>query len=128
MFFEKLNEGSIYENPAPVLHSRAAKFPGLTRFPSGELIALFELGEAFESVDSRTVLSRSRDDGKTWHLQGELYDQNALGLPFPCSETLKPLLLKDGRLMATGYRFHRKDPNQTIANPQTGGVLPADSA
>ena len=126
MFIEKLDERYLYENPQPVLRSRAAKFPGITCLPSGELLALFELGEAFESVDSRTVLSRSTDAGKTWQLQGELYDQNKLGLGFPCSETLKTLLLKDGRLMATGYRFHRKDPNQTIANPKTGGVLPAD--
>jgi len=126
MLIEKLEETCIYENPQPVLRSRAAKFPGVTRLPSGELIALFELGEAFESVDSRTVLSRSSDAGRTWQLQGELYEQDKLGLPFRCSETLKPLLLKDGRLMATGYRFQRRDPNQTIANPATGGVLPAD--
>ena len=126
MQIEKLNESSIYESPCPVLRSRAAKFPGIVRLPSGELLALFELGEAFESVDSRTVLSRSQDNGVSWQFQGELYDQAALGLPYPCSETLKPLWLREGRLIATGYRFHRPDPNQTIANPVTGGVLPAD--
>jgi sialidase-1 len=126
MLIEKLDEVSIYENPVPVLRSRAAKFPGMTRLPSGELLALFELGEAFESVDSRTVLSRSKDNGRIWELQGELYDQSQLGLPYPCSECLKPLWLREERLIATGYRFHRRDPNQTIANPETGGLLPAD--
>ena len=126
MFLEKLDENFIYENPQPMLRSRCAKFPGLVRLPSGELLALFELGEAFESVDSRTVISRSRDAGKSWQLQGELCDSARLGLQYRCSETLKPLLLRDGRLLASGYRFHRKDPEQTIANPETGGVLPAD--
>ena len=126
MFFEKLDENFVYENPKPVLRSRQAKFPGITRLASGELLALFELGEAFESVDSRTVISRSHDSGKTWQFQGELYEEAKLGLPFRCSETLKPLLLRDGRLIATGYRFRRPDPEQTIANPETGGVLPAD--
>jgi len=126
MFLEKLDETFIYENPQPVLRSRCAKFPGLVRLPSDELLAFFELGEAFESVDSRTVISRSRDLGKTWRLQGELYDPAKLELPYPCSETLKPLLLRDGRLVAAGYRFHRKDPTLTIANPKTGGVLPAE--
>src|SRR4051812_22968712 len=126
MTIEKIEESSIYENPKPVLRSRAAKFPGITRLPSGELLVFFELGEAFESVDSRTVISRSSDAGRTWQLQGELYEQSKLGLPFLCSETLKPLCLKDGKLMAAGYRFQRRDPEQTIANHETGGVLPSD--
>jgi sialidase-1 len=126
MFLEKLDENFIYENPKPVLRSRQAKFPGLVRLPSGELLAFFELGEAFESVDSRTVISRSPDAGRTWQWQGELYEEAQLGLPFKCSETLKPLCLRDGTLLATGYRFQRRDPEQTIANPETGGVLPAD--
>jgi sialidase-1 len=126
MFFEKIDECVVYENPKPVLRSRCAIFPGMVRLPSGELLTLFELGEAFESADGRTVLSRSQDSGRTWQFQGELYDSARLGLPYPVSESLKPLLLRDGTLVATGYRFLRKDPEQTIGNPETGGVLPAE--
>lgn len=124
---EKINEHIIYENPLPHLRSRCAKFPGVTQLPSGQLIVLFELGEAFESVDSRTFISRSSDSGKTWQLQGELYDMADLGLPYPVSECLKPTLLRDGTLMATGYRYHRRNPNLTIGNIETGGVLPGDN-
>ena len=99
---EKIGEHTIYENPLPQLRSRCAKFPGLVQLPSGELIALFELGEAFESVDSRTVISRSSDLGKSWQLQGELYDMAELGLDHPVSECLKPTLLKDGTIIAMG--------------------------
>ena len=126
MFLEKLDEFCVYENPNPVLRARCAKFPGLIRLPSGELIALFELGEAFEAVDCRTVISRSADSGKNWRLQGELYETAKLGLPFPVSETLKPLLLRDGNILATGYRFHRQDAEKTVGNPETSGVLPGD--
>jgi sialidase-1 len=124
---EKIGEHTIYENPLPQLRSRCAKFPGLVQLPSGELIALFELGEAFESVDSRTVVSRSSDSGKSWQLQGELYDMAELGLDHPVSECLKPTLLKDGTLIAMGYRFHRRDVNLPIGNPKTGGILSGDN-
>lgn len=123
---EKTDEHTIYENPLPQLRSRHAKFPGLVQLPSGELIAMFELGQAFESVDSRTVISRSKDLGKSWQLQGELYDMARLDLDHPVSESLKPTLLKDGSLIAIGYRIHRRVPDLPIGNPQTGGLLPGD--
>jgi len=123
---EKIDEHTIYENPLPQLRSRHAMFPGLVQLPSGELIALFVLGEAFESVDSRTVISRSRDLGKSWQFEGELYDMARLNLDHPVSECLKPTLLKDGSLIAIGYRCHRQDPDLPIGNPQTRGILPGD--
>lgn len=123
---EKIGEHTIYENPLPQLRSRCAKFPGLVQLPSTELIAMFELGQAFESVDSRTVISRSKDLGKSWQLQGELYDMAKLDLDHTVSESLKPTLLKDGSLIAIGYRVHRSDPDLPIGNPQTGGLLPGD--
>ena len=126
MVIEKTGECSIYENPMPHLRSRCAKFPGLVELPSGELIAMFEIGEAFESVDSRTYLSRSSDSGKTWQLQGELYNQADAGLDYPYSECLKPTLLKDGSLIAVGYRFDREDPDRPIGNPEGGGLLPGN--
>ena len=104
----------------PQLRSRCAKFPGLAELPTGELIALFEIGEALESVDSVTYLSRSEDSGKTWRLQGELYNQADAGLDFPYSECLKPTLLHDGSLIAVGCRIFRNDPNLPVGNPETG--------
>jgi sialidase-1 len=127
MKIEKIDERVIYENPQPVLRSRCAKFPGMVRFPSGELFILFELGEAFEAVDCRTVAARSCDQGNTWQFEGELYDMTRLGLCYPVSETLKPLLLRDGVLIAAGTRFHRRDPELPIGNVDTGGALPADN-
>jgi len=127
MFFEKLSEYSVYENPQPVLRSRCALFPGMVRLPSGELIAMFQIGEAFEAVNCRTHISRSLDSGQSWRLQGELFDMARLGLDFPVSDSLKPLLLRDGTLLATGYWFHRNDPERPIGNPETGGVLPAEA-
>jgi sialidase-1 len=120
-FIKVLCEHTIYANALPQLRSRQGKFPGLAKLPSGEIIALAEIGEAFESADSRTHVIRSSDNGYTWHFQGELY-------PMPhgsCySESLKPTVLKNGNIIAIGYRFDRSDPNLPIGNPETGGLLP----
>jgi sialidase-1 len=114
----------VYENPTPMLRSRHGYFPGVIELPSGELIALFVVGEAFESVDLTTYVSRSSDRGRTWSLQGPLVDGSSEQRP--TSDFLKPQILADGTLIALGYRFHRDDPDQTIAIQETDGALPGD--
>jgi len=117
----KLSEHIVYANPIPQLRSRQGKFPGAVKLPSGEILVLLEIGEAFESADSRTYVVRSSDNGYTWSFQGEMYRY-----PDNCkySEAVKPTLLNDGNLIAVGYRFDRSDPDLPIGNPKTGGLLP----
>ncbi len=114
----------IYENPKPQVNSRHGYFPGLVLLPSGELIALFMMAEAFEAPNGTTYISRSRDSGRTWELQGKLYEESVLG--FETTDTMKATVLRDGTLIAIGYRFHRHDPEQGIALEETGGILPGD--
>src|SRR3990172_6935019 len=113
----------IFENPKPMLRSRHGYFPGVVELPSGELLALLVIGQAFESVDLATHVARSTDQGRTWQLQGPLYDKSG---ERPTSDFLKPLVLRDGSLIALGYRFHRDDPEQPIAIAETDGALPGD--
>ena len=114
----------VYENPKPMLRSRHGFFPGVVQLPSGEVLALFVMGEAFESVDMTTYVTRSGDLGRTWHLQGPLADKSR---ETPrTSDFLKPLVLRDGSLIAIGYRFDRVDPEQPIAIAETDGTLPGD--
>ena len=122
---EHVESHVVYENPKPMLRSRHGYFPGVVQLPSGELLALFVLGEAFESVDLTTWVTRSRDGGRTWELQGPLYDSSAAETP--TSDFLKPQVLDDGTLIALGYRFHRHDPEQPIAIAETDGALPGDN-
>src|SRR2546430_12905569 len=42
-------------------------------------------------------------------------------LGFETTDTLKPRLLRDGTVIATGYRFHRLNREEAIAIPETGG-------
>ena len=65
----------VYENPMPELRSRHGFAPGLVQLPSGELLALFAIGEAIESVDRKTYVSRSQDAGRTWKLQGLFFQR-----------------------------------------------------
>ena len=119
-----LDSHVVYENPKPMLRSRHGYFPGIVELPSGELLALLVIGEAFEAVDLATHVARSADGGRSWTLQGPLTDKTADERP--TSDFLKPQVLRDGSLIALGYRFHRDDPEQPIAIAETDGALPGD--
>jgi sialidase-1 len=123
---EQLESSVIFDNPKPMLRSRHGYFPGIAVLPSGELLALVVIGEAFEAVNLRTHVLRSADLGRTWTEQGPLDD--GAEDPVPISDFYKPLLLADGSLLALGYRFHRRDPEQPIAIAGTDGTLPGDNA
>src|SRR4029079_18725436 len=77
----------VYENVKPHVHSRHGYFPGLVELRSGDLLALFVRGEAFESPDSTTFVSRSRNAGRNWQLEGPLYDKSTVG--FGTSDSMK---------------------------------------
>jgi len=115
----------VYDNPAPHIHSRHGYFPGLARLKSGELICLFVMGEAFEAPNCTTYISRSKDNGRTWTLQGRFYDSSRLSIP--SNDSLKPTVLSDGKLVAMGYRYLRHDPEQGIAIPETNGFQPGEN-
>lgn len=121
---EYLEGHVVYENPRPHVRSRHGYFPGLAVLPSGDLIALFVIAEAFEAANGATWVARSGDEGRSWRLQGPLYDKSVLG--FETTDSMKPLVLRDGTLVAAGYRFHRHDPEMPIAIPETGGIQPGD--
>jgi sialidase-1 len=109
-----LETSTIYANPDPLLVSRHGLFPGLLQLPDGDIIALFSIGQAFDAADMRSFFSRSVDEGRTWSPPMRLHD-TAL-IPDE-QEALKPVLLKDGSLLATGYVFLRPDPLQPIVDP-----------
>ncbi len=122
---EAIETHVVYDNPTPNNCSRHGSFPGLVELPSGELLALFVMGSAFESADATTMVTRSADRGKTWQLQGPLHIKDEAH-QFD-ADTMKPMLLADGTLIAAGYRFHRTDPEQQLVNPETDGVRPGDN-
>ena len=115
----------VFENPAPHIRARHAYFPGVVKLPSGDLLALFVLGEAMDATNVTTMVSRSSDQGQTWDLQGPLFERSANQHYY--SNYLKPIVLSDGSLLATGYCFHRDGPDEWIANTQTDGMRGGDN-
>lgn len=110
---------TIYANPAPHLLSRQAVFPGVVRLAGDDLLAMFSIGQAFDAADMRAVVARSTDNGATWSAPWPLHDGSALE-----SESLKPVMLRDGRVLATGYVFERPDMTTPILDPGTMELLP----
>ncbi len=113
----------VYENPIPQLRSRHGYFPGAIALPNGEILVVFSISEAFESIDAFPYCMRSQDSGKSWTMQGPLYEKPGKA---SYSEYLKPLLLSNGDIFATGYRMYRDNPEQPICNPLTGGFCDSD--
>jgi sialidase-1 len=152
MTIEYLETSILYENPRPHIRSRHGYFPGLAVLPSGDLIALFVVSEAFESADATTYIARSGDLGKNWSLEGPLRalcsagtaevgspdEQSGAGgnrsfsppehpeAGVPVSDYLKPSVIRNGTVIAIGYRFDRHDLEQGISVEETGGILSGD--
>ncbi len=115
-----LEEFIIYQNPAPLLVSRQATFPGIVQLPDGDLLAIFSIGQAFDAADTRAHVSRSSDGGKSWSAPERL---STTEQDPEESESFKPLLLRDGTLLATGYVFVRPTPLTPIVDPDTLELL-----
>ena len=128
MPIEYLEGRILYENPRPHVRSRHGYFPGLALLPSGELLALFVIAEAFESADATTWTARSCDLGRSWDLEGAVIAaENRRGANgTAASDYLKPTALRNGTLASIGYRFYRADPEQGISIEAIGGILPGD--
>lgn len=116
-----LYSGTIYENPLPQLRARHSMFPGICRLQDGKILALHQMGQAFEAVDTTTFASISEDNGLTWSAPTRIFDKESEKTPV--SDNCKPTLLPDGRVIAVGYQFERQDPDLPLGNPETGGLL-----
>lgn len=111
----------IYENPLPQLRARNAAFPGICRLHDGKILATFQIGQAFESVDGTSYASISGDEGRTWSAPARMFDKESESVPL--TDVCKPAVLSDGRAIVFGYQYFRPDPELPIGNPKTGGLL-----
>ena len=107
MVMKKEEEIIVYQNPDSLLVSRQGIFPGVSLLPNNDLLIIFSIGQAFDSSDQRAFVTKSRDNGRTWskpkELHNHIYDNHEE------TDTLKPLLLQNGEMIATGYAFVRPD-------------------
>jgi len=113
----------VYRNPKPHLRSRQAYHPTLLRRPDGELLCSFDLCDAVESLDYRTHLSRSSDEGRNWQFQGQLpTDEAQCALPV----SLRLCQMRDGSIVGFGGRWRRDNPEEGQVNRETQGMAPME--
>jgi hypothetical protein len=120
---ECIASGLVYSNPQPHLRAIHAWHPSLVKLEGQELACAFDLGQAVESFDYRTYISRSIDGGRTWGAPARLFHDP---VDRPTTHTLRISRLRDGVLMAAGARFYRNDPEQGLTNRETLGYVPLD--
>lgn len=116
-----LHSSVIYENPLPQLKSVQSYFPFLCELDDGTILASHQLGEAFESVNGTTYLSKSTDGGKTWEAPYGVFDKTEDVVP--TTNYCKISKADEKTLIMFGYEYFREDPTLPIGNPLTGGML-----
>ena len=115
--------GLVYRNPKPHLRAVHAWHPSVVRFDDGELVAAFDLGQAVESLDYHTCLSRSTDDGVTWSPPEPLFQDNASRRS---THSVRISRTRDETLLAFGGRYYRDDPEEGLINRANLGYVPMD--
>lgn len=113
--------GLVYRNPKPYLRSIVAYHPSLILGNGKELIATFDIGQAVESLDYHTVVSRSKDEGKTWNIEGPILQDP----PARTTHSVRTSRLADGSLVGFGALYHRKDEAGSL-NRENFGSVPVD--
>ncbi len=116
-----VNTSKIYENPLPQLRSRQSLFPFACECKDGSILALCYIGQAMESVDGTTYACKSYDGGKTWSEPKAILDKAQF--PYVITDTSKPTILPNGKIVAIGYGYIRENPDLPESNPETGGLL-----
>jgi hypothetical protein len=116
--------GILYKNATPHLKSVHGYFPSVAALPSGELLATYALGEAFEATNLRTYVARSGDGGQNWRQEGPLAAAATEGI---VSEFARVSVAPDGELVVVLVRCDRTDhAEEGLANPATMGFVPTE--
>lgn len=117
---EVADTGVVYRNPLPHVYARHAYFPSVIELANGELLASFAVGQAFESHDLHTELSRSVDGGVTWEHVGRLYEGTKDRVT---SDTARLSHGSNGEIVAYVIRHDRSRDNCGLVNPDNLGFV-----
>jgi sialidase-1 len=117
---EIIDSGILYRNPLPQVYSKQAYFPSVLQLENGEMLASFTMGQAFESHDLHTELSRSTDQGITWKLQGPLYSGTKDRVT---SDTCRLSHGANGEIIAYVIRHDRSRKDYGFVDPTNLGFV-----
>jgi sialidase-1 len=120
---EIVDTGIVYRNPSPHLRACQAWHPTAVRIDDQQWVVAFDRGQAVESFDYRTCLTRTMDGGKTWTAPQTMI---AADSSRPSNDLVRIGRLRDGRLTGFGGRLYRDDPEQGFVNRNNLGYVPMD--
>lgn len=124
MSLRNLQTGTVYQNMKPHVYSIHAYFPSVVVMDNGEMLASVVLGQAFESADCHTHITRSKDEGKTWQMEGPIYPGTADRITSDgCRLTASP----GGEVVAFMVRSDRTmHPDEGLTNHENLGFVPTE--
>ncbi|MCX5662964.1 MAG: sialidase family protein [Planctomycetota bacterium] len=109
--------GLVYRNPKPYLRAIHTWHPSVALLPSGEVLAAFDTGQGAESLDYRTMVTRSADKGDTWAEPQPLVKDTATRRT---THTVRLGAVSGGVVTAAGARLYRDDPEEGLVNRANG--------
>ena len=120
-----VEQGAIYKGKPNTGYAKTC-FPWLAQLSNGDLLASFQAASVKNGIDSKAVICRSVDGGRTWTEPVNPFDPRVNG-----SKGVIHLAyiteLSPGKLVASVlWCDHFEDPELEFFNPETGGLLPTE--
>src|SRR5688572_12902190 len=108
-----VKNGFISDLSTRPYNERFATFPGLCLLESGELLAVFQVGQERQDPQSTLGLCRSDDGGASWQRIDVKFSNEFHGVPgsFAGAEMLE---VEPGVVMLCTTWFDRSDPNRPL--------------
>lgn len=123
---ELAEAGILAINPDPSRWHMWAAFAHPVALSETEFIATYQRGAAMYAADSRIMITRSHDGGRTWNDQGWLADGTGGEPPYSYHDA-QLSQMRDGTLVALPFRIDRTEPDRPMFSA-SGGLLPIESS
>lgn len=120
LFIEEV--GLIYDAARQPAEARVACFTSLCPLRSGAWLSSFQVGPTKQSPKSTIRLCRSDDQGRNWTQLDACFDIRINGVPGSLASA-EMVEVDRGRLLLFATWFDRSDPDRSLFDPVTQGIL-----
>ena len=119
-----IDSGVVHDGHAAPRHQRSCARTTIMMRSDGALLATCRLGEHRDTVGGHHAIFLSSDQGKTWEMLSDSYQQGAFdGTPGEVI-AFTPVEHEPDLLIASGLWLDRSRPELPMSNPVTQGFLP----
>lgn len=120
-----VRQGVIYKGKPNTDYAKTC-FPWLVQLSSGDLIASFQAASIKNGIDSKAVICRSVDSGRTWSKPMNPFDPKVNGSKGVIHLAYITELLPGKLIASVLWCDHFENSELDFFNPQTGGLLPTE--